>query len=102
MSTDVETVTELCEHDTGVWWVHTSGGTVHVWDLDRRAITRAPGAESLAGEMRWDGDARPLLAVFSWPRVGSSALFVLLHPAGDGRVTYRTCSTVTRITRAPR
>ncbi|BBY99436.1 hypothetical protein [Mycolicibacterium fallax] len=104
MSTEhgVETATELCEHDTGVWWVQTTGGTVHVWDLDRRTITRSPGIDSETGEMRWDGEPRPLLAVFAWPRVGEQALFILEHPDYPDRITYRTCSTVTRITRAPR
>lgn len=102
MSTEVEAVTELCPHAEGVWWVYTQGGTIHVWNLDARTVTRAPGGESLAGTMRWDGEPRPLLVVFSWPKVGSSALFVLQHPSDPNRVTYRTCSTITAITRAPR
>lgn len=102
MNTASETVTELCPHSDGVWWVSTQGGTVHVWDLDAATVTRAPGGDSLAGDMRWDGEPRPLLVVFSWPRVGASALFVLQHPDDPNRVTYRTCSTIERITRAPR
>lgn len=45
-----ETVTELTAADTGVWWVHTTGGTVHVWNLDAGTLLRAPGAGSEAGD----------------------------------------------------
>lgn len=98
---DGEGVSELGPDSRGVWWVQTQGGTVHVWDLEEGTVLRAPGADSAAGTMRFDGDARRLLAIQVWPKVGECALFMLQHPHEEGRVVVRTCSIITNITRAP-
>lgn len=95
-----ETDTELTAADTGVWWVTTQGGTVHVWDCDAGTILRAPGAASLTGEMRFDGSPVQLLEVRFYPRVGAGFLLAFQHPDDPERVVVRGSSDIVRIERA--
>lgn len=37
-------VLELTIEDTGVWIVHTQG-SIHIFDLDNKTVTRVPGEE---------------------------------------------------------
>ncbi|MFZ2237985.1 MAG: hypothetical protein WAV90_00420 [Gordonia amarae] len=96
---ETEPVTELTPESRGVWWVHTTGGTVHVWDMEELTVLRAPGVDSRSGEMRFDGDPQPLVAVLMWPRVGECSLIAFWHPEEDDRIVTRISSVITRITR---
>lgn len=96
---EVETVTELTARDTGVWWVTTASGAVHVWDFDAMTVTRARPCECVG--MRWDGDAVPIVTVVEYPRVGRGFGVVLDTPGVDGCVTIRASSDVVSISRAP-
>lgn len=102
MRREAETVTALDATSTGVWWVTTQGGTVHVWDLDTRTLLRAPGAGSEAGEMRFDGDPVDILKVTRYPRIGGRSAVVFQHPDDPNRVVVRESSTIVKIERPPR
>ena len=91
----------LDETSTGVWWVTTTGGTVHVWNLDAMTLLRAPGAASLAGEMRFDGDPQQILAVGRYPVVGTGFLVAFQHPTDPNRIVFRESSDIVRIERPP-
>lgn len=97
-----ETVTELDATSTGIWWVTTQGGTIHVWNLDAGTLLRAPGAASLTGEMRFDGEPVEILEVRLYPRVGEGFAAALRHPTDPLRVVFRTSSDIVKIERAPR
>lgn len=97
-----ETVTELTAADTGTWWVTTTGGTVHIWDMDAGTLMRAPGAASLTGEMRFDGSPVQVLEVGRYPRVGEGFAAALRHPTDPVRVVFRSSSDIVKIERAPR
>lgn len=101
MRRTTETVTSLDETSTGVWWVTTTGGTVHVWNLDAMTLLRAPGAASLAGEMRFDGDPQQILAVGRYPVVGTGFLVAFQHPTDPNRIVFRESSDIVRIERPP-
>lgn len=102
MRREPETVTALDATSTGVWWVTTQGGTVHVWDLDTRTLLRAPGRESEAGTMRFDGAAVDILKVARYPRLGGRSAVIFQHPTDPNRVVVRESSTIERIERPPR
>lgn len=85
---------------TGVWWVHTVSGAVHIWDMDNQTVTRARPDEDTG--MRWDGAAVSIVTVVEYPRVGTGFGVVLDTPGVDGCVTIRTSSDVVRIQRPPR
>lgn len=95
-----EAVTVLTAASTGVWWVRTQGGTVHVWDLDEMTLLRARGVDSPTGAMRFDGDAVEILDVGRWPVVGQGFLVAFQHPTDPLRVVVRTSSDIERIERA--
>lgn len=92
-----ETVTELDAASTGVWWVTTVSGAVHVWDFDAKTVTRARPDDETG--MRWDGDAVPVVQVIDYPCIGRGFGVVLDTPGVDGCVTIRTSSDVVRIER---
>lgn len=102
MSKTRETVTELTANSSGVWWVHTTGGTVHIWDCDAGTILRSPGAASLTGEMRFDGTPVQVLEVRLYPEVGAGFLLAFQHPTDPERVVVRGSSDIVKIQRAPR
>lgn len=84
---------------TGVWWVTTVSGAVHIWDFDAMTITRArPNADT---GMRWDGDPVSIVTVIEYPRIGMGFGVVLDTPGADDMVTIRTSSDVLRIERSP-
>ncbi|BBX35949.1 hypothetical protein MMAG44476_20024 [Mycolicibacterium mageritense DSM 44476 = CIP 104973] len=83
---------------TGVWWVTTISGAVHVWDFDAMTIARARPDDDTV--MRWDGDAVSIVSVIDYPRIGHGFGVVLDTPGVDGCVTIRTSSDVVRIERA--
>lgn len=95
-----ETVIALSPASTGVWWVTTQGGTVHVWDMDNITLMRAPGAASLTGEMRFDGSPVEILEVRLYPRVGDGFLLAFQHPTDPERVVVRGSSDIVKIERA--
>lgn len=97
-----ETVTELDATSTGVWWVTTQGGTIHIWNLDNGTLMRAPGRDSLAGGMRFDGTPVEVLEVGRYPRVGEGFAAALRHPTDPLRVVFRSSSDIVKIERAPR
>lgn len=96
-----EVITALSAADTGVWWVTTQGGTIHVWNLDSMTLLRSRGGDSPTGAMRFDGDAVEILDVGRWPVVGQGFLVALQHPDDPLRVVVRTSSDIVRIERAP-
>lgn len=102
MRRETETVTALDATSTGVWWVYTCGGTIHVWDMEQRTLLRAPGRESEAGTMRFDGDPVDILKVARYPRIGGRSAVVFQHPDDPLRVVVRESSTIERIERPPR
>lgn len=99
MSKTREAVTELTANSTGVWWVTTSSGAVHIWDFDHQTVTRARPDDDTG--MRWDGDPVSIVTVVEYPRVGSGFGVVLDTPGVEGMVTIRASSDVVRIERPP-
>lgn len=99
MSKTREAVTELTAASTGVWWVTTISGAVHIWDMDSMTVTRARPCEHTG--MRWDGSTIPIVHVVEYPRVGMGFGVALDTPGVEGMVTIRTSSDVVRIERPP-
>lgn len=95
MQASRETVTELTEDIGGVWWVHTTSGTLYVWNLDHGTVLRTPSVQSR--RMRLDGEHRELAAVTRYPKVGESFVAVFPHPDHPQRGVVTTSSVVTRI-----
>lgn len=97
---ETDTVTELTASDTGVWWVSTQGGTVHIWNLDTMTLMRSRGGDSPTGAMRFDGAPVELLEVGRWPAVGQGFLAAFQHPTDPNRVVLRESSDIVKIERA--
>lgn len=95
MQASRETVTELTEGSSGVWWVHTASGTLYVWNLDDGTVLRTPSVQSR--RMRLDGEHRELAAVTHYPKVGERFTAVFPHPDHPKRGVVTTSSVVTRI-----
>lgn len=95
MQASRETVTELTEDSSGVWWVHTTSGTLYVWNLDLGMVLRTPSVQSR--RMRLDGEHRPLSLVTRYPKVGEPFVVVFPHPDHPQRGVVTTSSVVTRI-----
>lgn len=68
MQASRETVTELTAESGGVWWEHTTSGTLYVWNLDLGTVLRTPSVPSR--RMRLDGEHRELAVVTHYPKVG--------------------------------
>lgn len=98
---EVETVAALTARDTGVWWVYTQGGTVHIWNLDAMTLLRSRGGDSPTGAMRFDGTPQQILDVGRWPAVGDGFVVAFQHPIDPERGVVRGSSDIVRIERAP-
>lgn len=97
MSKARETLPELDAESEGIWWVTTASGTVHVWDMDKGTVLRAPSA---ARPLRFDGEPLPIALVTRYPRVGDCAVVAFPHPADPERAVVRTSTAVVSIERA--
>ena len=97
MSRTRESLPELTADSKGIWWVTTASGTVHIWDMDKGTVLRAPNA---VRPLRFDGEWLPITLVTRYPRVGAQSVAAFPHPADPERAVVRTSATVLRIERA--
>lgn len=92
-----ETVTELTEESRGSWLITTASGSSHIWNLDKRTVTRLPTGFS-PNQLVNDAAAQPIIAVANYPKIGEcTGVMFPGDPGVTGHYRIRRSTPVTSI-----